>query len=690
LTKLQKKLIIMIGNLSVIMIGIMEKYRESFQKIRKGIPPCTSKKQDRHLGSVLTCASNDREWATDNEASCVFEIIKKKHRTSVRCDPWRYEMINAMNRRILSRDIEQATSVVCRKKSSILKYAVQIIVLSLLFVGLCPAQTQFALAIGGADDDWDNSATLTFDGGYIVTGKTRSFGAGGDDLFLGKFNSSGDLTWAKTVGGADWDEGNSVAQTPDGGYVVTGRTRSFGAGDYDLFLCKFNSSGDLTWTKTVGGANWDEGKSVAPTPDGGYIVTGRTRSFGAGGDDLFLAKFNSSGDLTWVKTVGGRVWDWGNSVALTSDGEFIVTGMTRSFGGGDDDLFLAKFNSSGDLNWAKTLEGADWDEGNSVAQTFDGGYIVTGMTRSFGVGDYDLFLGKFDSSGDLTWAKTLGGADKDEGNSVAQTFDGGYIVTGKTWSFGAGWIDLFLGKFNSSGELTWAKTVGGTSYEYGNSVTQTPDGGYIVTGRTTSFGAGSCDLFFGKFSSSGEIRNCSFVADCSPVVGSPFLSSVSVSPTITVPGWAAVSCNPVVSSPSPTITKICPNFIAETLTKPISFELTVSPNPFNSSCAIMVNVEQSRLHRDCVTVEIFDLHGRLVWNKPSDSDNVGATSLIKGGKPEAVPINNGDVAKRQGISASAQGVIIWQPEESISSGVYLVRATTDVGQQITKRIVYLK
>jgi uncharacterized delta-60 repeat protein len=438
----------------------------------------------------------------------------------------------------------------------------------------------------------------------------------------------------------------------------------------------------------VGGELFDWGRSVAQTSDGGYIVTGATYIiFGAGDYDLFLVKFNSSGDLTWAKTVGGTYEDRGNSVALTSDGGYVVTGTTDGFGAGGDDLFLCKFNSSGDLTWSKTAGGTFYERGRSVAQTSDGGYIVTGETWSFGTGGSDLFLAKFNSSGDLTWAKTVGGTSNDRGNSVALTYDGGYVVTGATGSFGDS-SDIFLVKFNSSGDLTWAKTVGGARDDTGYSVIPTSDGGYIVTGMTEIYGT-SCDIFLGKFSSSGEIWDCHYVADCSPAVGSPSLSSVSISPTITAPSLLAVSCSPTVTSLSPTVTVICTD-ILETLTKPTSFELTVSPNPFNSSCAIMVNVEQSRLHRDCATVEIFDIQGRLVWNKPSDSDYIGATSLIKGGKPDEVPLNKGDVAKRQGVSASAQEVIIWQPDETISSGVYLVRATTDDGQQMTKRVVYLK
>jgi len=581
--------------------------------------------------------------------------------------------------------MQQATSVVCRKKSSILKYAVPIIVVTMLFAGMCPAQSQFALAVGGAGagDDWGNSVAPTSDGGYIVTGRTRSFGAGNFDLFLVKFNSFGVLTWARSVGGAHADGGCSVAQTFDEGYIVIGWTCSFGPGNATLFLCKFNSSGILIWAKTVGGAGDDGGFSVALTSDSGFIVTGWTYSFGVGGHDLFLIKINSSGDLTWAKTVGQINNQWGNSVVPTSDGGYIVTGIAEGFGAGGSDLFLVKFNFSGDLIWAKTAGGANSDCGNSVAQTSDEGYIVTGSTRSFSAGYYDLFLAKFDSSGDLIWAKTVGGAYNDGGNSVALTSDGGYIVTGSTYSFGTGYYDLFIGKFNSSGDLTWAKTVGGegTRNDEGHSVTPTSDGGYIVTGETKSFGIGTSDLFLVKFSSSGEIGDCRYLADCFPTVSRRFLSSVSASSLITTPSLAAVSCSPTVTSLSPTVTEICPELISEPLSKPNSFELTVSPNPFNSSCAIATPA--------CATVEIFDLQGRLVWNKPSDSENVGATSLIKGGKPDEVPLNKGDVAKRQGVSTSAQGVYIWNPCETISSGVYLVRATTVVGQ-ITKRIVYLK
>ena len=185
-------------------------------------------------------------------------------------------MINALNGRLWTSDIEQTTSVVCRKKSSILKYAVQIIVVTLIFAGVCPAQEKFARAVGGMGNDEGGSFVQTTDGGYFVAGYTGSFGAGDRDLFLVKFSSSGSLEWAEAVGGTLIDLGYSVIQTTDGGYAVTGYTGSFGVGYTDLFLVKFDYTGSLDWSRVVGGTSYDNGNSVIQTTDCGYIVTGYT------------------------------------------------------------------------------------------------------------------------------------------------------------------------------------------------------------------------------------------------------------------------------------------------------------------------------------------------------------------------------------------------------------------------------
>jgi len=580
-------------------------------------------------------------------------------------------MRNALKGRLCTRDIQQTTSVVC--------YPLVALVF-LLFAGLCSAQIQFVRTVGGSSNDNGNSVIQTTDGGYAVAGYTRSFGAGSDDLFLVKFDYAGSMQWAKAVGGTDYDVGYSVVQTTDGGYAVAGGTRSFGAGEGDLFFVKFTSTGSIKWAKVVGGRRSDYGYSVVQTTDGGFIVLGYTRSFGSWNENLFLVKFSFTGFVQWTKVVGGSFDQRGYSIIKTNDGGYIVVGYTEGYTAGKNDLFIVKFSSTGSVEWAKSVGGTSYDQGRSVVQTTDSGYLVTGYTSSFGTGN--LFLVKFSSSGSLEWAKAVGGSKGESGYSIIRTNDGGcirYVVTGYASSFTAERCDLFLAKFNSLGSLEWAKTVGGSDYDYGYSIDRTTDRGFVVTGYTKSFGVEREDLFLVKFDIDG---NTCIGAEAFPIVTdvTPIVKSMSL--TITIPSVSIWSRTISITDVVPTVTEICTELISETLSKPISFELTVSPNPFNSSCAITTVTD--------ATVEIFDLHGRLVWNKPSDSDYIGATTLIKGGKPEAVPLNKGDVAKRQGVSASAQRVIIWQPDETISSGVYLVRATTNDGQQITKRVVYLK
>ncbi len=377
------------------------------------------------------------------------------------------------------------------------------------------AQTTFQRTYGGEGYDKAWSAAQTADGGYVIIGCTDSFGARDDDVWLIKTDASGDTMWTRIFGGPAEDWGYSVTQTADGGYILVSHTRSFGAGEWDVWLIKTDASGDTMWTRTYGGANYDRAYSVAQTADGGYVITGHTKSYGAGGGDVWLIKTGASGDTLWTRTFGGTEDDYGNSVQQTTDGGYGIAGYTGSFGAGCWDVWFIKTDFSGDTMWTRTFGGELWDEGRSVTQTAEGGYVVTGRTRSFGAGGFDVWLIKTDAAGDTIWTRTFGGGADDDGYSVAQTTDGGYVVAGYTWSFAVGCWDVWLIKTDASGDALWTRTYGGMHWDFGRSVQQTTDGGYIIAGYTKSFGAGYADAYLIKTDSAG---NAAAIAEPEPPV----------------------------------------------------------------------------------------------------------------------------------------------------------------------------
>jgi len=353
---------------------------------------------------------------------------------------------------------------------------------------------------GGTNRDEGRSAQQTTDGGYIVAGFTWSYGAGGADGWLIKTDENGKMEWNRTFGGTEWDFTYFVQQTSDGGYIVVGCTASYGNG-FNLWLIKTDEKGNENWSKIFGGSGNDVGWSVQQTTDGGYIIAGHTNSYGAGHKDIWLIKTNSSGDMEWNKTFGGTEWEevGVDSVQQTIDGGYIIVGMTESYGAGDWDIWLIKTDAYGDMEWNKTFGGYDTEYGFSVQQTNDGGYILTGYTFSYGLGD--VWLIKTDVDGNEEWNNTyarVGGKHYDDGRWVRQTTDGGYIVVGYTVPPEAESGDIWLIKTDANGFMEWNKTFGGTEWDLGWSVEQTTDGGYIITGFTRSYGAGGFDLWLIK------------------------------------------------------------------------------------------------------------------------------------------------------------------------------------------------
>jgi hypothetical protein len=370
-----------------------------------------------------------------------------------------------------------------------------------------PRVETFNRTFGGTSGDSGWCVQQTNDGGYIITGITYSFGAGESDVWLIKTDSTGNMVWNRTYGGTSGDSGLYVQQTTDSGYIITGDTSSFGAGESDVWLIKTDSAGNMVWNRTYGGTDFDRGSYVQQTTDEGYIITGSTYSFGTGHWDFWLIKTDSTGKMMWNRTYGGTSGDSSWCGQQTTDGGYIITGLTESFGAGGEDVWLIKTDSAGNMVWNRTYGGTDFESGFCVQQTTDSGYIITGYIFSEGPGIHDFWLVKTDSIGNMLWNKTYGGKYIEWGTCVQQTTDEGYIITGFTESFGAGWIDVWLIKTDGTGNEIWNRTFGGTSGDSGWCVQQTNDGGYIITGITSSFGAGDGDFWLIKTDKNGNLRN---------------------------------------------------------------------------------------------------------------------------------------------------------------------------------------
>jgi len=388
---------------------------------------------------------------------------------------------------------------------------------------------QWAKTYGGDNDDTGRLVIEKKDGsGYILAGATYTFDATAyGDLWILDLSQSGDIVWQRTYGGLDEEMFHGgIQETSDGGYIVGGLTKSFGAGEHDFWVLKLTSIGDIEWQRTYGGSDMDFPNTILITSDGGYIIAGVTYSFGAGDCDCWILKLTSVGDIEWQRSYGGSEWDRAESILQTEDGGYVVLCQTYSFGAGAYDRWILKLTSSGDIEWQRTYGGIYGDRAFSIQETSDGGYIIAGS------GWDDLWILKLTSSGDIEWQRTYGGSLLEWAGGIRETSDGGYIVfSATTESFGAGYCDGWILKLTSSGDIEWQRTYGGSDYDSISSIQQTSDGGYIVSGRTDSFGAGSFDIWILKLSPDGDIPSCAVMESSNASVSDTFISPSDTSVT---------------------------------------------------------------------------------------------------------------------------------------------------------------
>jgi hypothetical protein len=339
-----------------------------------------------------------------------------------------------------------------------------------------------------------NAVQQTADGHYILTGTSQDgWPSGYGNVWLALVDTAGTPMWTREYdGGYAQAGGISVLQTIDGGYLIyayAGPLDVYPGGE--ILLIKVDDSGDLIWTRNFGGFASAFSNSIQQTSDGGFILIGSITPPDGGYCDIWLLKLDAVGDSIWTKTYGqgGSSRDLGYSVQQTLDDGYVITG---SLG---EDVWLLKTDSLGDTTWTRTYVRGGLDRGRSVQQTSDGGYIILGSSLTDSSSSFDLWLLKVDTTGDTAWTRIIEGVDTGGpfegavsccgGTSVQQTSDGGYILTGTTSSYGAENEDLLMAKIDALGNIDWIDTYGGG---VGRSVQQTSDGGYIVV-RSSPDGA---------------------------------------------------------------------------------------------------------------------------------------------------------------------------------------------------------
>jgi predicted secreted protein len=391
----------------------------------------------------------------------------------------------------------------------------------------CGYSGTFAITLGGAKDESPGAIEQTRDGGYVIAGTTQSYGAGGRDVWVIRLDPAGRVLWERSYGGPLDDSGYSVVETPDLGFIVGGATASFGAGDVDGWILKLDALGNIEWQRTYGGADGDSIRAVRTTHPNGYVAAGATRSFGAGDEDIWVMKLDPRGNVQWERTFGGdgvgpdgKYADSTWSIEqLSNNGYFIAGDAYLPLSAGHWDGWALKLRPEGEPLWERTLGGTGREHFMQGHQLPDESYIATGVTQSFGAGADDLWMVHLDRFGDMIWEFAYGGKGEDGGQSVQGTPDGGFLVGGYTESFSAD-RDGWLVKLDARGNIEWQRAYGGPGWDDIKRLARTHDGNFVALGSTTSFGAGGMDIWVLKLDAKGGMGD-----GCAPRIGARTLAT---------------------------------------------------------------------------------------------------------------------------------------------------------------------
>ncbi len=356
----------------------------------------------------------------------------------------------------------------------------------LLCVASLSAQTLRYQKFYGAtgQDSHGSSVMATADGGYLVTGSQYTVSSMGSDVLALKLYPNGDTAWTRLYGDTAYEFGTSARQAGPG-YVISASSTSPGLGGSDIFSITIDGNGDTIRTFLYGGTGDDGclgGTGVGVTTEGSYIFAGQTNSYGAGLFDAYLFKTDYTGAVLWSHTYGGAFSEQGGSVIQTADSGFAWIGYTTSFGSGIVDVYLVRTDSSGNLLWSKCYGLSTSETAFNIIETSDGGFLISGM-RQLTPSNYDALVIKTDSLGNMLWNKQYGGTGGNEWADCAMEVPtGGYLICGRTGSFGNGGEDILLIRTDANGDTLWTRAYGDFANDYAYSIIATGDGGYLICG----------------------------------------------------------------------------------------------------------------------------------------------------------------------------------------------------------------
>lgn len=362
----------------------------------------------------------------------------------------------------------------------------------------------WAKTYGGSGADGGRAFCQDPDGGYLIVGYTFAPGADDADMLAIKANADGNLTWSRRFGGTGTEYGNACLIIEDG-YLILGYTTSFGEGSKDVYLVRLDKDGKEVWSRTYGGVSWDVGTALCKASENHYFVCGFTHSFGWGEEDIYLLKIDHDGNEVWSKTYGGFRLDMANSIHATADGGCVIGASSGSYSA-NTDFLLTKIDANGQQQWVQSYSGKgaqghgfDWCKHSSP--TSDGGCVITGYSDCNDM--MDAVVIKTDAVGNEQWLASFGNKPfYDYGSAVWQTDDGGYVISGITKSMKEPTDDnrrtynnhVYLVRLDSGGNVLWEKSIGGSGSDWANAVLISRNGEFLVLGHTTSGVTGSLDV----------------------------------------------------------------------------------------------------------------------------------------------------------------------------------------------------